>query len=76
MSFYKIDPTGELLSGPTVRTSDYYLTAETRANFTLPIDGWHWFDSDLDALITLQPLEALKLLQGAMDALLGQLETP
>lgn len=68
MSFYKVDPgTNELLSGPTVRTSDYYLTAETRGDYTLPLDGWSWFDSDLDALITLKPLEALKLLQGAMD---------
>jgi hypothetical protein len=50
-----------------VRTSDYYLTAETRGDYTLPLDGWSWFDSDLDALITLKPLEALKLLQGAMD---------
>mgnify|MGYP000013392433 CR=1 FL=1 len=66
MSFYKIDSSGEMLSGPTVQSSEYHLTAETRGSFTLPIDGWYWFDSDLDAIISLQPLEALKILQVAI----------
>ena len=74
MSFYKVDPTsGELLSGPTVRNASYLLTEENKDTQPLPVDGWYWFSSDLDATITLQPLKALQLLQ---ETLTQQDESP
>lgn len=43
--FYKYD--GLLLYGPNyVLNKNYELTRATKDNFTYPIDGWYWFDSE------------------------------
>lgn len=46
--FYKLD--GELLFGPNfVLNANYELRRQTRGQYTYPIDGWHWFDSEEEA---------------------------
>lgn len=46
--FYKLD--GDLLYGPNfVLNANYELRRETHANFTYPVDGWWWFDSEAEA---------------------------
>lgn len=47
--FYKND-NGALLHGPNyVLNAAYELRRETLATLTLPVDGWHWFDSEAAA---------------------------
>jgi hypothetical protein len=47
--FYKA-ATGDLLHGPNfVLNADYELRRENLAALTLPVDGWHWFDSEAAA---------------------------
>ena len=44
--FYKADGT-DLLHGPNfVVNAAYELRRENLAALTLPVDGWHWFDSE------------------------------
>jgi hypothetical protein len=44
--FYKAD-NGSLLHGPNyVLNASYELRRENLATLTLPVDGWHWFDSE------------------------------
>ena len=44
--FYKAD-NGDLLHGPNfVLNAAYELRRENLAALTLPVDGWHWFDSE------------------------------
>lgn len=46
--FYKLD--GELLYGPNyVLNKNYALYKSDYKNHTYPVDGWYWFDSELDA---------------------------
>ena len=46
--FYKLD--GVLLYGPNfVLNANYELRKETKDQYTYPIDGWHWFDSEEQA---------------------------
>jgi len=46
--FYKLDNT--LLYGPNfVLNRDYELRRETKDNYTYPVDGWYWFDSEAAA---------------------------
>ena len=48
--FYKLD--GELLYGPHfVLNKDYELYRETHTEYTYPIDGWSWFDSEAEARV-------------------------
>ena len=47
--FYKND-NGDLLHGPNyVLNAAYELRRENHATLTLPVDGWHWFDSEAEA---------------------------
>jgi len=47
--FYKLD-SGDLLHGPNyVVNSAYELRRENLASLTLPVDGWHWFESEGEA---------------------------
>lgn len=46
--FYKLD--GDLLYGPNfVLNANYELRKETKDNYTYPVDGWYWFDSEIEA---------------------------
>ena len=51
--FYKLDASGELLYGLVVVSPTFTLTAATRADFSYPLDGWHWFDSEEEARFVL-----------------------
>lgn len=49
-SFYKND-NGTLLEAPNfVYSKDYTLLASKKDTYTLPIDGWNWFDDRASAL--------------------------
>ena len=55
--FYKND-NGMLLHGPNyVLNAAYELRRENLAALTLPVDGWHWFDSEAEARAALNILE-------------------
>lgn len=46
--FYKLD--GDLLFGPHyVLNANYELRREAHELHQYPIDGWYWFDSELQA---------------------------
>lgn len=46
--FYKLD--GALLyASNAVYGPDYVLIREDRAEYTYPVHGWYWFDSQSDA---------------------------
>jgi hypothetical protein len=47
--FYK-EENGELLYGPNfVLNKNYELRRETHEQHNYPVDGWFWFDSELEA---------------------------
>jgi len=47
--FYKLED-GSLIYAPNfVVTSSYSIFAENRYTLVLPLDGWYWFDSDIEA---------------------------
>ena len=49
--FYKLD-NGDLLHGPNyVLNTAYELRRENLAELTLPVDGWHWFESEGEARV-------------------------
>ena len=49
MAFYK-KTENEILKGELlVATPNYSLYAKDKDNYTYPIDGWRWFDTDEDA---------------------------
>ena len=55
--FYKND-NGMLLHCPNyVLNAAYELLRENLAALTLPLDGWHWFDSEAEARAALNILE-------------------
>ena len=46
--FYKID--GDLLYAPNfVLNANYELRKESYLENVYPVDGWHWFDSEVNA---------------------------
>ena len=46
--FYKLD--GELLYAPNyVLNANYELYKDQHESYTYPVDGWYWFDSELEA---------------------------
>jgi len=46
--FYKLD--GILLYGPNfVLNADYELRKELYRTYQYPVDGWYWFDSEIQA---------------------------
>jgi hypothetical protein len=52
--FYKVDPGGELLYAPNnVFGPDYNLSASDDEEYTYPVDGWYWFDSEEEARLAL-----------------------
>ena len=61
--FYKLD--GVLLFGPNfVLNANYELRRDTKDDNTYPVDGWYWFDSELDARVfwdLQEPEEELQL---------------
>jgi hypothetical protein len=47
--FYKLGG-GSLLYGPNyVLNVNYELRKENHTNYTYPVDGWYWFDSQAEA---------------------------
>lgn len=47
--FYKLDNT-QLLFGPNfVEAPTYALYRQNKNDYAYPIDGWYWFDSELEA---------------------------
>lgn len=47
--FYKLDE-GKLLYGPNfVSNANYDLFRENKDEHTYPVDGWSWFDSEVEA---------------------------
>jgi hypothetical protein len=61
--FYKLD-NGDLLHGPNyVLNTAYELRRENLAELTLPVDGWHWFESEGEARVALGlPVAAAQIL--------------
>ena len=52
--FYKQE-NGELLYGPNfVLNKNYELRKETHEQHNYPVDGWHWYDSELEARLNLK----------------------
>ena len=60
--FYKFD-NGQLISGNMVTAPSYILVTEERANYTYPVDGWHWFDTDAQAQVLLMDLNPKQQLE-------------
>jgi len=57
--FYKID--GDLLYGPNFVLgpySTYELRRATKDDHTYPIDGWYWFDSEAEAKVFFNVVDA------------------
>lgn len=50
MAFYKLDDNEVLHHVQAMHTPEGYLSEETKENFTLPYNGWNWFDDEMDAL--------------------------
>lgn len=47
--FYKNDD-GTLLFGPNfVESRDYKLERSNHEEYTYPVDGWRWFESEVEA---------------------------
>ena len=47
--FYKLDG-DQLLYGPNfVINANYELKRENKDQYTYPVDGWHWFDTEQQA---------------------------
>jgi hypothetical protein len=46
--FYKLD-NGSLLFGTIVTSQEYLLIVEEKDIYELPIDGWHFFESEVEA---------------------------
>ena len=41
---------GQLLYGPSaILHKDFQLKKENKDEYTYPVDGWHWFDSEQEA---------------------------
>jgi hypothetical protein len=49
-AFYKKSEDGELLYGPNnVFAPTFTLTKELKDTYDLPVDGWHWFETEAEA---------------------------
>lgn len=46
--FYKLE-NGSLLFGTIVTSQEYLLIAEEKDDYEFPIDGWHYFETELEA---------------------------
>ncbi|WP_310381851.1 hypothetical protein [Flavobacterium sp.] len=46
--FYKLSGK-QLIYGEWVSSKDLYLSKETKDDFTYPIDGWYYFESEAEA---------------------------
>jgi len=46
--FYKLD-NGSLIFGTMVTSQNYLLIIEEKDTYTLPIDGWYYFESEAEA---------------------------
>jgi len=46
--FYKLD-NGSLLFGTMVTSQNYLLLVEEKDDYELPIDGWYYFESEVEA---------------------------
>jgi len=46
--FYKLD-NGSLLFGKIVTSQEYLLIVEEKDIYELPIDGWYFFESEVEA---------------------------
>jgi len=51
MSFFKLDDEILLEAPTTVMGPDYDLYAESHTEYEYPVEGWYWFDSELEARI-------------------------
>lgn len=51
MSFFKLDDEILLEAPTTVMGPDYDLYAESHTEYEYPIEGWYWFDTELEARI-------------------------
>lgn len=47
--FYKIEGNETLFSCTTVESATYFLIADRHKEYQYPVDGWYWFDSEIDA---------------------------
>jgi len=48
--FYKLDENGNLFYAPNfVECSEYKLKIEQKDIYTLPIDGWYYFGTEVEA---------------------------
>lgn len=56
--FYKLLDDNSLTSGPFVQSLDYILDYHFKDDYTFPIDGWYWFDTDEEAneFFNIEPL--------------------
>lgn len=68
---YQTEPTGPgfykqqddmLLYGTMITGSDYFLLNEEHDQYTYPVDGWSWFEDEIQAreALGLPPLEEIK----------------
>ncbi len=47
--FYKLENT-QLLYGPSfIESFNYQLNRQYKNDYSYPIDGWYWFDSETEA---------------------------
>jgi len=49
MPFYKVDNGTLLVGANNIENRDYVLEAYKHAEYTYPVDGWFWFDTDEEA---------------------------
>lgn len=47
--FYKLLEDGSISYGQFVHSHDYILDYEFKDNYNLPIDGWYWFNTTVEA---------------------------
>jgi hypothetical protein len=47
--FYKLLEDGFLSFGPYVHSAEYMLLEGEHLNYTYPVDGWYWFDTEEEA---------------------------
>lgn len=46
--FYKLD-NGSLLFGDMVTSVDYVLIVDEKDNYEYPVDGWYYFETEVEA---------------------------
>ena len=54
--FYSLDGEGGLFFAPNaVYHKDYSLVKEEKDNYTYPVNGWTWFETEEEAMASLIP---------------------